>query len=164
MTKPLILYSAQTYLAYRINEKYYKQFHWVWCSPFLNPKRDGTDINQYPPSAIPGKIYANLLLEVKSKDSFHPWAEKNKVGILKGIDEKKKSNVISPVLADTLISLVSNASLDQFTPLLYVLPFSKVSKIAIEIPPGAGASPFSVEYRIPYLPRRSFDLQELPDL
>ena len=106
----------------------------------------------------------NLLLEVTSGDKFRPWIEKNKIGLFKGIDEKKKANVISPALADTLIDIVSSATLDLFKPFLYVIPFSIVSRFAVEIPPGEGASPFSVEYRIPFLPRRCFDIQEIPSI
>ncbi len=33
---PLVLYSANTLLAYKINETFYKGLHYVWCNPVFD--------------------------------------------------------------------------------------------------------------------------------
>jgi len=164
MPVPLVLYSTQPKLAFRINETYYKAIHWIWCSPFLNPNPNGINVHQYPPSAIPGKIYTALRSEIMSRDIFHPYIDKIKVGLLKGISAKKSVGVISQKEHDDLIQVVNCAVAAEFQPLLYIIPYAKIHKIIEIIPPGGGANPFSVEYIIKELPRKSFDVQELPDL
>jgi hypothetical protein len=33
---PLVLYSTNTSLAYNLNQPYYGEKHWVWCSPYFD--------------------------------------------------------------------------------------------------------------------------------
>ncbi len=36
MSAPLILYSTNTWLAYKIAERFYGDMHYVWCAPFFD--------------------------------------------------------------------------------------------------------------------------------
>lgn len=163
MPKPLLLYSTNTWMAFAINEQYYKGLHWVWCSPFFRAD-NGLSSAAMPASAIPAQIYSTLYRDVKNNDLHSPWVERNKVGILKGVAAKQASGVINSQEAASLTAAVQNAPLNHFRPLLFVIPAFKVRKLIEEVPPNDRANPFSKEYRITKLPRGSFDVLELPEI
>jgi hypothetical protein len=68
MTKPLILYSTNSKLAYRINEAYYHGIHYVWCSPFFHPGAAlQLNVNQVP-SSTPSSIFLDYRTAIETGD------------------------------------------------------------------------------------------------
>jgi len=154
----LFLYSTNTWLAFAISERYYRAKHWVWSSPFFRPS---DDLAAMPPSAVPGEIYDILYRDVQNGDRHSAWIGKNKVGLLKGASCKETEGVITPIQKAEIISVVSEAQLSDFRPLLYVIPFQRARRLLHEVPPKERAHPLSVEYIIEKLARTSFDILQL---
>ncbi len=160
MPHPLFLYSTNTWLAFVISERYYRQKHWVWCSPFFRPA-EGVASAGMPPSAIPGEIYDRLFQDVAKGDRHSAWIDKNKAGLIKGANSKESEKVITSEKKAEIIFVVNSAQIADFKPLLYVMPFQRVKHLVREVPPKDRAHPVSVEYIIERLPRSSFDILEL---
>jgi hypothetical protein len=95
MPEPLVLYSANTWLAYKIAERFYGNLHYVWCAPFFDPESFPHYQNTTPPSSSPSKICHDLFEVASSGDRHSAKVEENKHGILKGAKEKKKAGIIN---------------------------------------------------------------------
>lgn len=160
MSEPLILYSTNTWLAYRIAQAYYTEKHYVWCAPYFSsgavPAHDST----IPPSSSPGEIYSSLHADISRGDQHSTKIEMNKAGILRGANAKAKSGVISRKQRLEIYAIVSRAETRDFRPLVYVIPFHHVKSIIEEVPIGEKAHPLSLEYRVHELHRKHFDIVE----
>jgi hypothetical protein len=162
MPNPLVLYSAQTLLAYRINQKYYKQKHWVLCSPYRGRGSTATFDTAVPPSSSPFEIYRNLREEVKSAERHSYKIEANKEGLVRGANAKLKKRVISKAIAGEIAAAVKLAVVADFSPVLYVIPYKQVANQVQAVPVEKRAHPLSDEYLIDSLRRADFDIIELP--
>ena len=160
MPDPLILYSVNSWLAYIIAERYYKQEHYVWCSPFFNSRAISSIDSTTPPTSNPCEIYRNLLYEVRNGDRHSAKVKENKVGILKGATFKRQAGVISTEEERDIVSIVESAETRDFKPLIYIIPFVLVSDVLKEVPIKERAHPLSIEYVIESLPRHKFDIAE----
>jgi hypothetical protein len=158
MPDPLILYSANTQLAYRINEHFYGQTHFVWCNAFFSATSPRSIDVEMPPSSTPCDICRNYLEDITRRDRHSLSLRTNRVGLQKGMKAKLAERVITEEQYLELEELVSKASLDEFRPLLYVIPFEGVRDLAKPVPPLQRAHPFSPEYKIKRLPRSRFDV------
>jgi hypothetical protein len=158
MPDPLILYSANTQLAYRINEHFYGQIHFAWCSAFFSATSPRSIDVEMPPSSTPCDICRNYLEDITRRDlhSLRLW--NNRSGLEKGIKLKLAERVITEEQYRELKDIVARAALDEFRPLLYVIPFEGVRDLVESVPPSQRAHPFSPEYRIERLPRSRFDV------
>jgi hypothetical protein len=132
----------------------------VWCSPFFRPER-GLSTAAMPPTAIPGEIYVALAKQVKAGDRHSPYVQRNKVGILQGAKSKRTVGVISKKQLGEIAVIVERAEVSDFRPVLYIIPFREVARLAKVVPPAERAHPMSIEYRIEALPKRRFDVIEI---
>jgi len=114
-----------------------------------------------PPSAIPGEIYDRLHDDVNQGDRHSSWIARNKVGLIKGTECKEREGVISATQKEEITSVVTDAEVRDFRPLLYVIPFGRVRRWTKEVPVNERAHPMSVEFIIESLPRQAFDVLEL---
>ena len=160
MPVPLVLYSANTWLAYKIAERFYGDIHYAWCAPFFDPESVPSYQNTNPPSSSPSKICRELFEAVISGDRHSAKVEENKYGILKGAKEKKKAGIITNREAKDIIKIVGHAETFDFRPLVYVIPYHLVAKIVEEVPVEKRAHPLSLEYVIEELSRKFFDVIE----
>ena len=161
MQEPLVLYSTNTWLAYMIAQRYYNSEHYVWCTPFFDPK-SLTDLDSaVPPTSSPLDVYWRLHDEVSRRDRHSDKIKANRVGILRGANAKKQQGIIDENQEKQIVSIVDLASHEDFLPLLYIIPFSGVAHCVKEPAPEDKAHPLSAEYIIPTLPRRCFDVIEL---
>jgi hypothetical protein len=159
-TRPLLLYSTGTWLAYAIAERYYRGMHWIWCSPFF--RDDGKfGPTVMPPTAIPGEIHDALYKHVKEGDRHSPFIDKNKIGILNGAKSQKDRSIITARQAVEISAIVKSAQIADFRPVIFIVPFEKVSNLAKVVPPAERAHPLSIEYRIEKLRPGLFDVVEL---
>lgn len=166
MEKHPILYSTTTWLAYAIAEKYYKDEHYVWCTPFFSPRKsDGSNPTAptSPPLSSPLEIYKSLAAEVADPDRPDRKIRENRAGILRGLNFNKQSGEISEQQEQEIFSIVDEAARSYFSPLVYVIPYSGVVGKVREPPPGDKAYPLSAEYIIDRLPRDRFDVIKLED-
>ena len=157
MPEPLVLYSANTLLAYRINEEFYRQRHFVWCSPFFSASAASIDV-QMPPSSTPCDICRTYLNDVTRRDWHSVKLGDNRAGLKQGMDSKLADGVITDEQYRELDEIVSRSSFDDFRPLLYIIPFAGVRKLVETVSPLKRAHPFSREYVIRHLPRSRFDV------
>lgn len=73
---------------------------------------------------------------------------------------KREKGFITPARFAEIDQIVESAVTWEFRPVLYVIPFDRVSGIAFEVPVSERAHPLSVEYRVEVLPRGCFDIIE----
>ncbi|MGI0010853.1 MAG: hypothetical protein ACREAE_05590 [Nitrosopumilaceae archaeon] len=133
----------------------------MWCSPYFGSGFDHNHEYTNPPSSRPSEIFRELCEVVHNGDKHSAKINENKLGILKGADDKKKAGVINNRQKKDIAAIVQSAEISDFRPLLYVIPFICVSKIVKEVPVPKRAHPLSVEYIIKRLPRRYFDVIDL---
>jgi len=160
MGKLPILYSTNTWLAYMIAQWYYGGEHYVWCTPFFDPRRYGDRDAAVPPTSSPFEVYCSLAEEVKRRDRHSKKIEENRAGILRGANAKKQSGVIDQEQEKDIVSIVDQAELADFRPLMYVIPYSVAMDLMREPPLEDKAHPLSAEYVIDQLPRELFDVIE----
>lgn len=158
MTTPITLYSVNSWLAYKINQNYYKQMHYVWCCPFFNTKSLSSYDFSTARSSIPSEIYTELLRDVNSKDSHSAKIKDNRLGLLNGVVAKFEQGIINKKIKEELKIMISEAPTDYFFPLVYVIPYAKVSSIVESVLVKDRASFLSQEVRIRELPRKKFDV------
>jgi hypothetical protein len=154
-----VLYSTNTWIAYMIAEKFYRKQHYVWCTPYFDPRQNGRDA-AVPPTSSPFEMYRALFAETSRGERHSAKIEENRVGILRGATAKKKARVINDDQQKEITAIVKVAIPSDFRPLLYVIPSSVVSSRLREPPPEDKAHPLSAEYVIDALPRECFDVIE----
>lgn len=163
MEKPLILYSTNSWLAYMIAQRYYKTEHYVWCTPYFDPRKSGDRESAIPPTSSPFEVYCSLAEEVTRRDRHSAKIKENRTGILRGANAKRQSGVISANQQRDIASIVDHADSADFRPLMYVIPYSEVIDRMREPPPEDKAHLLSEEYIIDSLPRVLFDIIEFGD-
>ncbi len=152
--KNLYYYSINSFLAFKINETYYKDVHYVWVAPQY-------DTLGNPSSSNPSDLFQNIYKSVFSRDNHSDYIERNKTGILNGAEQKLSSGIISIKERDDIAGIVRVAEKIDFKPILYIITASKVSKILITPSPSEKANPFAKEYKILELPRKYFDIVDI---
>lgn len=162
MTDPLILYSANSWLAYVIGERFYGGEHYVWCTPDFDARSLASVDQVVPPSSSPSEIYRGLYEDVRRGDRHSAKVKENNAGILRGAAAKRAAGVISDAEQKDILSILEQASGMDFRPLLYVIPFDRVRMIVEAAPVELRAHPLSREYIVARLPRADFDVLELP--
>lgn len=88
----------------------------------------------------------------------------NRIGLAKGAEAKLLEGVITRDERDRVLKIVDKAGIDEFIPLLLVIPYSGVKGITslVDIDDRARAS--SEEYIITHLPRDKFDILRLSEI
>ena len=158
-SKPLVLYSTNTWISYMIAEHFYAGNHYIWCTPYFDPRQNGRDA-AVPPTSSPFEMYRALFEEVTRGEQHSSKIAENKVGILRGANEKRRSRTISAAQEKQIIAVVKRAQVSDFRPMLYVIPYSVVAGRLREPPPEDKAHPLSAEYIVDRLPRACFDVIE----
>ena len=157
MAKPLILYSTNAWLAWRIADDYYKGVHYAWCSPFFDGDTAFPHI-KLPPSSSPKEMYTLMEEEVRRGDRHSTNVDRIKVGILRGAASKKAQGIITDAEEKKIASIVECSQILDYAPVLFVIPYRGVSKLIVEVPPIDRAHPLSPEFRIESLPSARFDV------
>lgn len=160
---PLVLYSTNAYIAYMINERYYKGLHYVWCSEVFDARAQyayGPHAS-IPPSSSPGEIYKIMREDVKRGDLHSANVKRLRKNILEGAAETLKAGKISRIQHKEIGKILKDALLVDFRPLLYIIPYQSVAKLVEEVPIDERAHPLSLELRIPALSRKFFDVIEV---
>jgi hypothetical protein len=155
-----ILYSTNTWLAYKIAEDFYRQHHYVWCTPVFDAEQSRHRDSAVPPSSSPLAVYWSLLNDTKRADRHSSRIDLNKAGILRGAGVKRAAGFIDEDQEKRIQAIVRLSERTEFRPLLYVIPLGLVSKRLREPPPEDKAAPLSAEFIIDDLPRAHFDVIE----
>ncbi len=158
MTSPLLLYSTNTLLAYHINQTYYGELHYVWCSAFFGADNIPSPYLPNPPNSSPQGIYETLLKAVKNSDKHSPNIRLNRAGLRHGATIKQGQGAITDAQRLEILDKVRLAQIADFKPLLYVIPYFLVSGVLTTVPVKHRANPLAEEYIVARLPRASFDI------
>ena len=158
ISRPLVLYSTGTWLAYAIAERFYGGLHHVWCTPFFAPESTLAVNYKVPPSSSPFAIYRGLRDDVACGDQYSTKIEANKAGILNGAQVKLAAGAIGQREATDISLIVEKAQTCDFAPLIFIIPFDGVRDRIHEVPVEQRAHPLSVEFVIESLPRERFDI------
>lgn len=163
MSKPLVLYSVNTKLAYGIAEEYYGSVHYAWCSPYFDVRDKPSYNPSNPPTSNPSEIFQSLAEEVRRGDRHSVKIEQNKVGILRGATWHVEAGTISEDQKKEISEIIDSSEIPDFRPLLYVIPYTRaIVQITRRAAIKERAHPLSEEYIIGALPRRRFDVISLP--
>jgi len=155
--EPIVLYSANTWLAYIIAEQYYRGEHYVWCTPHFDPSSVPSLNYVVPPSSSPIEIYRGLRKDISSGDRHSAKIVANKIGILRGVEAKRSVGIIDDDGAAEIASVVEASDIRDFRPMCYVIPFCLVRDRVRPVPISQRAHPLSAEFVIEALPRDCFD-------
>ncbi len=162
--EPIVLYSANAWLAYAIAEQYYGGRHYVWCTQHFDPSSVPSINYAVPPSSSPIEIYRGLRKDVSSGDRHSAKIAANKAGILTGVEAQRTSGSITEERSAEIASVVEAADIRDFKPLFYVIPFHLVRDKIEAVPVRQRAHPLSAEFIIRSLPRDCFDVIGIDDI
>lgn len=160
MKPPLLLYSASTWFAYSVAERYYGGLHYAWCSPVYDGRMAEFHVN-IPPSASPAALYRTILEDTRRGDQYSHAISQNKDGINRGARARRSQGLIGDEEVEEIRWSVERTECRDFRPVLYIIPYDQVKERVVRVPVAERAHPMSVEYRIDALPRTSFDMIEL---
>jgi hypothetical protein len=158
MPNPLLLYSTNTLLAYHINQTYYGELHYVWCSAFFGAGNIPSPYHPPPPSSSPQEIYERVRKAVESGDKHSEKIRLNRAGLIRGATYKHIRGDITEAQRLEILDKIRLSQFAEFKPLLYVIPYALVSNALITVPVEERANPLSEEYIIERLARTSFDI------
>ena len=158
-SKPIVLFSTNTLLAYWINEKYYDTKHFVYCNRFSHFQAAPRS-TVMPPSSTPCTLYKAFENDVMNNDAHSAVIAQNRVGLLRGAAAKRKRGVITAQQETEIKQIVDVATNQDFKPLLYVIPYALVEKQVKPVPVANKAHAFSEEFIIEELSRESFEFVE----
>ncbi|MFZ4525991.1 MAG: hypothetical protein ACOYOE_10685 [Chlorobium sp.] len=114
-----------------------------------------------PPTSNPKEIFWNLKHEVDACDKHSAKILQNKTGILRGADINLKNGMINADSHQEILDIVSAAELQDFRPLLYVIPAEPVKNLTQKVPIKDRAYILSEEYIIERLHRDYFNAIEI---
>ena len=157
--EPLLLYSATTWLAYQIARRYYNDQHHVWCTPYFDRsgQKIGVDSALLPSLSLLDQC-RSLADAVDRGDRQSRIIEENRVGLLHGANAKRTEGSIGHREEREIVSVVAIAAVADFRPLLFVMPYCKVSHLLKDVAREDKIDPRSAEYVIEELPRACFDI------
>ena len=156
-----LLYSTNVFLKLVIQERYFHDIHFVWCSEYFDneaaPKySSGTLV---PPSSNPASIYRALLQDVKGQDKHSAKITAQKASFTARAIENFNEGTISEEAKDEIIYIVDNTPFEYWRPLLYIIP-SEFVKDRVDLVPIEKRAGLGNEYIIKDLKRNEFDIVE----
>jgi hypothetical protein len=154
LEEPLFLVSVQSKLAYLINENYYNGLHYAWCSP-------GFDCPKNPPDSNPKVIFSRWREDYLNQETDSLFIQKNRQGVKNGILHQFAQGYIPEKTCNHLINLTDTAAFKYFCPVLYVMPYQLVKHLIEDVDFDEKAGPFSIEFKIPELPKTFFNVFEI---
>lgn len=150
---PLVLYSARPLITFWISERFYNQIHYLWTAPFF----DISDLSN-PQSSSPAHIYNELKNAVLSNDLHSSKIAEVKLGLIKGAKMQLEKNIIDSETVDEINYMVNTSTVNDFRPIVYVIPTKGIEHLIKEAKISERANPFSKEYIIENLHRSNFDI------
>lgn len=161
MSPPLLLYSTNTYLKFRIQEDY-RQEHYVWCSQAFAHDAVGKYArgSGTPPSSDPASIYRDLAEAVKRTDEHCAKINDQKASLLARAVDWHTAGLITVATRDDIAMTVSKATFREWRPLLYVIPYVGIASRVQDVPRDLRAS-MEPEYIISDLKAHEFGIVEL---
>ena len=157
----IVLYSVNTKIAYYINNNYYGK-HFVWCSPVFDSKKlDSLDaFSKIPPSSNPFTIYSRFREDVQGGDLHSNFIINNRFGLKNGAIHMLAQSIIDEKDFARIDTMIDGASINEFSPLLYIIPINNINGRLKTVSVDIAANPLSVEYQISDLKSVEFNAIE----
>jgi hypothetical protein len=77
-----------------------------------------------------------------------------------GANATLAAGVIDAAQHAEIKKMIKSASVREFRPVLYIIPYDRVATLVSDVPVRERAHPLSVEFKVTALPRECFDLIE----
>ena len=138
----MILYSTNVFLKFHIQQLYYNDLHYVWCSDNF----DSAKVSAYsaghlvPPSSNPADIYRQLKAETTKKDRHSSKILEQQNSIKNQAVRYHASGSITETAKEDIFFMVDNASFDDWRPLLYLIPKQPILSRVEQVPIAKRAS------------------------
>lgn len=159
MSGPL-LYSTNVYLKYHLQNRYYGNVHYVWCSEaFDSSKLSAYSGTQVPPSSDPSSIYRELLRDVSGKDTHSAKITAQKASFQSLALRFAKDGRIDKATKEDILYMIKTADFSYWRPLLYVIPRAPVEP-RMKLVPMKNRAGFGDEFIIADLRPSEFDVIE----
>lgn len=157
-----VLYSTNVYLKLLIQERFYNDIHYVWCSEVFDSNTQPLYSvgSLVPPSASPADIYRRLKQDVKARDRGSTKIAEQKAQFEARAIKGAQDGNITESAKDDIIYMVKHADWHFWRPLLYVIPAAPVAA-RMQLVPMENRAGFGDEYIIPDLSRPEFDILEI---
>jgi hypothetical protein len=126
---PRILWSTNTLMKNRIQQRFFSDRHYVWCSPTFEAAAVGRYTLGFgqPPSSDPCTIYRQLREAVSKRDEHDPKIQAQKATLKALAVEMAKDRKISDDARDEIIALLNASQIADWRPLIYVIPYTPVA-------------------------------------
>jgi hypothetical protein len=159
---PLLLYSTNSYLKFRIQRDYRGEHH-AWCSPTFEAAKLGRYVRGAgtPPSSDPASIYRNLHRAVTEADDHDSKIAEQKKVLLSLAVKWCDDGIISVPEREEITAITTSARFPDWRPLLFVMPYHLVAARVQSVPRGHRAS-IEPEYIVADLKSHEFDIIEPP--
>jgi hypothetical protein len=157
---PILLYSTNTYLKYRIQRDYRREHH-VWCSPTFEAAKLGRYVlgAATPASSDPASIYRSLHRAVTEFDEHDGKIAEQKKVLLSLAVKWRADTLITDAEREEITAIVGSARFPDWRPLLFVMPYNLVSSRVLMVPRASRAS-IEPEFVVPDLKQDEFDIIE----
>jgi hypothetical protein len=144
----LCLYSTNPWVKWYICNKWRNDIHFVYCSPYFDPKSQGTDHegSLIPPTSSRCAIYRDLAEAVRgpSFDRHNPKIISQQASLLKLIEGWRTDGSLSDDDEKEIVGLLRSHDYFIWRPILYIIPCALISTDRIELVPmdaRAGSGP-----------------------
>ncbi|HKV91674.1 MAG TPA: response regulator [Candidatus Angelobacter sp.] len=154
----LLLYSANTWLAYNIAQRFFGGRHYVWCTPDFDAEAKPGYTATVPPSSSPKEIYRTLREAVRFNDRHNDKIKANIAGILRGAELWRKAGDITIDQYEEIKATIDRAQIAEFRPLLYVIRRDLVEHMLVQVPVDQKAATLAPEFIIERLPSFLFEV------
>jgi hypothetical protein len=156
------VYSTNVYLKYHLQQRFYNDIHYVWCSEHFDSKVVGaySPAALVPPSSNPADIYNDLKEAVRNGDNHNAKINQQKTSIKALAIQFNSAGRISDDIKDEIIYMVDNSPFNMWRPLIYIIPRTPVEARMRVVPIHERAS-FGIEYIIEDIHTIDFDVIEL---
>lgn len=133
----------------------------MWCSPeFEGAKLGKYSIGSYqPPSSDPATIYRQLKAAIRSPDQHDPKIASQKSTISGLAIKLAADGQILESERDEIVAMLSKASITDWRPLIFVIPYERVAS-RVKIVPVADRASIEPEYIISDLADDEFRIIE----
>jgi len=157
-----ILYSTNVYLKLLIQERYFNNKHYIWCSEYFDSNTAPTYSfsTLVAPSSNPASIYRELQRDVNGKDKHSAKITSQKASFVSRAIESHTEGQITEEVKEEIIYMVNDAPFEYWRPLLYVVSTELIKDRIILVPISQRAG-FGYEYIAKDLNRNEFDIVEL---
>jgi hypothetical protein len=132
-----LLYSANPYMKFYINENYRGGIHYIWFSENFDSGTLGTYVPgaMVPPTSNPKDIYMDLKKAVDKPDTHNAKIKEQIAGLTALAVKWEKAGEITTIQKDDIIFMVNEPRYFQYwRPLLYVVPKALVQSRIKPVP------------------------------